>query len=197
MDKQSSANDGTTSTSQATTSVVTLDSVMKDMIHWRAHKHQYKGHAIPDDLWLKIFQLEASYSAKLIRATYKISTSQYRTKKQALCPTDAHTEAASTAPAHDQPTATAQTSSSSPFCEVNIQPEPPPTISSLSQASAQATDALTTLKKTNHSPADYLDNSTVIVECLHPKGYRLNIHTTTARLAEVMQTFYHTLEPQS
>ena len=61
----------TTQSNTQPSAPITLDEVFKLIEYWREHKHEYKGCSIPEDLWLKIFELErnSDYTGTQIRRT--------------------------------------------------------------------------------------------------------------------------------
>ena len=81
---------------------------------------------------------------------------------------------------------------SAKFAEVSVASAPPPQadVPSLDQAAANNQQAVKHLRSTNISPEQYLDTTTIIVECIRPDGHRLKIHTTNNRIDVIMQAFF-------
>ena len=69
----------TTQSNTQTSPPITLDEVFTLIEHWREHKHEYNGTGIPDNIWLKIFELESkgNYKAAKIRRLFGLNTQQY------------------------------------------------------------------------------------------------------------------------
>jgi len=168
---------------------ITLDSVFKDMRHWRKHKNEYPGAGIPDNVWRKLFQLEDNgYAAKELKCLFTLNSRQYDLKRhqlyqsrdQSITPVGL-TKNQSTPKQSDSPVG---------FCEAVVKTERQQTIPALTQAASNTKKALSTLKSTHQKAESYLDLTTIIVECIRPDGQRLKIHTTSKSLDTVMQAFF-------
>ncbi len=73
---------------------------------------------------------------------------------------------------------------------VETNPQAKAAVPSLTQAANATKQAISQLKSTHTRPADYLDPTTIIVECIRPDGHRLKIHTTCKRVSTVMDAFF-------
>ncbi len=158
---------------------VTLDQVDKAMSHWRTNKSKNEQSSIPDDIWKTFFKLvdEGNHSASKLRSLFGINSAQYKKKHLELCGSNVKkTNIVSTAA----------------LCEVSTQPtQAVAEIPGLTVTQAAETKkTINHLKSTHQDPKNYLDTSTIIVECIHPDGRRLKIHTTNQSLDLVMKTFY-------
>lgn len=166
---------------------ITIDSVLRDMDHWRTHKNDYPNKAIPDNLWLKIFKLAREHSPSRVKTIFGLNSKQYQVKYDQLTFTDLP-PVKTTAPAKSK-----NASNPTAFCEVSVKPaasthaKPQAAPAPLAHTSR---DALAQLKSNDSNPASYLDISTTIVECIRPDGHRLKIHTTNKKLHEVMKVFF-------
>ena len=170
-------------------SATSLDEVFKAVQHWRDHKTDYKGVGIPDDIWVKIFQLESQgYTGIQLRRLFGLNSAQYSRKYMTLTQED---NSASTIDA--TPKSVKTKPATPPPCEFGEA-----TLSSAQQAvpsldtvaANQTRQALSQLKSTHRQAESYLDINTVIVECIRPDGHRLKIHTTSERLDILMQSFF-------
>ena len=176
------------STPATAISTTSLDEVFKAVQHWRDHKTDYKGVGIPDDIWVKIFQLESQgYTGIQLRRLFGLNSAQYSRKYMTLTQED-----------------NSATIDATPKSVKTKPPMPPPgefgeaIVSSAQQAvpsletvaANQTRQALSQLKSTHRQAESYLDINTVIVECIRPDGHRLKIHTTSERLDVVMQNFF-------
>ena len=180
----------TTQSNTQTSQPITFDEVFTLIEHWRENKNAYEGTAIPDDIWLKIFELENSgkYTAIQIRRLIGLSTQQYKNKQGQLLkpaglssnPQKSVSKADSTPnnPASQQPD----------FCEAIVSPVPALTPEETKKA-AKTNTAIKQLKTAQHKPEHYLDTSTIIVEYILPNGHRLKIHTTTHSIDHIIQSF--------
>lgn len=180
---------------------VTFDDVYKDISHWRLHKNEYPNRGIPDLTWKKIFQLGAQgYSDNELKRLFSLNSHQYSVKRTQLCPKTAtqsmvHQNNSDTkrSVARDNPQ---KNDDAIAFCEVveNKQPhndDVPPLSTNQTKAAKKTQQAVSQLRSTDNSPEQFLDLTTIIVECIRPDGHRLKIHATTKSLDVVMQTFYH------
>lgn len=161
---------------------LTLDKVDKAVCYWRANKHKESKSGIPDELWKNIFKLEdvGSYSDKKLRHLFDLNSAQYKKKRQELGNTATNV---STDNSNNQP---------AEFCEVTTQATPPVVeVPPLTMAHAAETKkTVRHLKSTNQDSRQHLDTSTIIVECIHPDGHRLKLHTTNQGLDLVIKAFY-------
>ena len=179
------------SASQPTTSTtVTLDEVFKAVQHWRHNKKDYDKPGIPDTVWLMIFQLEdnGGYSPKELKRLFTLNSGQYVVKRSQLLstsksPAQPSTTVDTTVPPHQPKVA---------FAQVTVETDPPikTAVPSLSEAANATRQVVSHLKSTHSRPADYLDPTTIIVECIRPDGHRLKIHTTCKRVSTVMDAFF-------
>ena len=171
-------------------SQITFDEVFKLIEHWRDHKHEYNGTGIPDDIWLKIFELEntGSYKTSQIRRLFGLNTQQYRNKQSQLI--KPATPLSKVKKSGDNVVLKPNNSASTQddFCEAVLSPVPALTPEEINKA-AKTHAAVKQLKSTQHKPEHYLEPSTIIVEYIRPNGHRLKIHTTTQSIAHVIQIF--------
>ena len=175
---------------QSTPSPVTIDEAFKALKHWRENKGDYSSPGIPNEVWLQILQLEDNgYSASELKRIFNLSSTQYATKKNQLI----NTAPSSTAVAEQksQSSNTQRSEGNMKFCEATVKQNiPSQNIPSLTEAASQNKKAVVQLKSTQNEPESFLDMTTIIVECIHPNGHRLNIHTTTQSIDKVMQGFF-------
>ncbi len=172
---------------QSTSTTVTLDTTFNALKHWREHKEEYEGSGIPDKLWKMFFQLEKNgLSGSDIRRVFSINSQQYTKKRAELMP-DHHVK---TAAAFPKKQSDDLVKTDIKFCKVNVKPGIDQSIPSLTQTSKTSKKTLSQLRSTDSSPEHYLDLTTIIVECIRADGRRLNIHTTTQSLDQVMQAFF-------
>ncbi len=168
------------------TTPTTLDKVFKALQYWRAHKDQYEGKGIPDSIWRLIFQLEENkeYSSGELKTLFALNSKQYKVKRSLLCK-----DSQETIPAALEPNNTSKASPANPakldFAEATVDQMIP----SLAESARRTKQVISKLKSTHLKPEQYLDPTTIIVECIRPDGHRLKIHTTTQSLDRVMQTF--------
>ena len=159
----------------------TLDSVLRDIEHWRANKNQYPNKSIPDTIWRNIFELSKVHSLSRIKSIFGVSSNQYNLKHQQLVQASLSSIKRVENKSDKQPHAA--------FCEVEIG-ESGATVTPLPNVQHATPAAVASLKSNNNDPSSYLDLSTIIVECIRPDGHRLKIHTTTKKINEVMQAFF-------
>ena len=147
---------------------VTLDDAFKAMQDWRSNKSKYPERGIPDQVWKVLFQLESvGYTSKDIRSLFKLTSEQYDRKRlQLIGPFLGQPEQAS--------------SDAARFCEATLSINPKVDIPPLTTKKEIAY-----LKSNRQDPEDYLDLTTIIVECVTPDGRRINIHTTTKSIDQV------------
>ena len=173
----------------------TFNTVFKSMQHWRNHKSDYHGIGIPDDIWRAIFQLEKiGYTVSELKRSFGLNSQQYHRKKDMLYPDDSPKSVPHQATAQQKPASTqVPTPTPAPsiaFCEAK-QPTSQQHIPSLDQAAAKQTKkTVAHLKSTRPLQRNDYDTTTIIVECIHPDGQRLKIHTTNQHLTLVMQAFF-------
>ena len=169
---------------------ITLDEVFKAMQHWRKNKKDYSGVGIPDKIWSSIFQLEHNgYSASELKRCFTLNSKQYNLKKKQLSQSNDDSDTpVVTKNNQNEPDRAEETVS---FCEATVAPTHQSDIPSLEVATSDTKKALLQIKSTNNPVESYLDMTTIIVECIRPDGYRLNIHTTTESLDKVMLAFFH------
>ncbi len=170
-----------------TTEAVSIDAVMNKLQHWRDNKSSYPGSGIPDAVWEMIFSLEgAGHRATTLRSLFGLSSAQYTRKREQLKAAPAKKSNPSTS------TKAPKRDTSATFAEVSVTSSGPPQagVPSLAQAAANNQQAVKHLRSTNTSAEQYLDPTTIIVECIRPDGHRLKIHTTNNRLDVIMQTFF-------
>lgn len=178
-----------------TSSEVTLDSIYKDILHWRANKSDYPDRGIPDSTWKKIFQLEAEgYPKKDLLKILSLNSRQYDMKRAQIHPSkhiqSPHQTTGDTKEPVIQNTQEKEDQVVS-FHEVFDSPSLHYQSPSLTKDRAEKTRAqISQLRSTNNSVDSFLDRTTIIVECIHPNGHRLKIHTTSQSLDIVMKTFY-------
>ena len=162
---------------------VTLDSIAQALDEWRANKHLSKQRAIPDETWQKIFSMENKHTAVALRAIFKLNSQQYEKKRQELISSDEKTP---------QIEATAKQPISLPskdiaFAEVKIADT---TISALSENARLNSQTIKNIKNTKIEHEEFLDNNTVIVECIRGDGNKLKIHTTCQKIGDILNSFF-------
>lgn len=159
----------TTSTTQPTTAL-TLDAVLQEMQHWRKHKKTL-GAALPDSLWLKLFELAKQYSPEKIRQIFSISKAQYETKYKKLT---AHlfSSASTVNPV---------------FCELPFTATPPAAQTAIPPLTIADVEQL---KKPSPSASNYLDLTTIVVELYRSDGQRMKIHTTQTSFKALLTAFF-------
>lgn len=162
---------------------VTLDKAFKAMRHWRKNKHKYNKPGIPDDVCLMMFQLEANgYSVSELTKLFGLSGSQYCDKKALLLSSNSKHPAEETTDQNNKPSTTH-------FCEARVEPNQQQ-VPSLQKNVSDTKKVVKHLKSTNNNMDTYLDTTTIIVECIHPDGQRLKIHTTNKSIDKVMHAFF-------
>ena len=178
------------------TSTTTLDEVFGLLEHWREHKNEYEGRSIPNNIWLKLFELENTghYTARQLRRTFALNSQQYKTKKAALVKPVASTPNKQSMSKGNADATTADFALKEPaFCEATISPDALAQVPALTpeetQRATKTKAVIKQLKSTHQSRGNYLDMSTIIVEYLRPDGHRLKIHTTTHNIDYVMKSF--------
>jgi len=177
-------------------SATTLDEVFALLEHWREHKNKYEGRSIPNNIWLKLFELENTghYTATQLRRMFALNSQQYKTKKADLVKPVASTPNKQSMSKGNADATTADFASQEPaFCEATISPDALSKVPRLTpeetQKATKTKAVIKQLKSTQQSPGNYLDTSTIIVEYLRPDGHRLKIHTTTHNIDYVMKSF--------
>ncbi len=171
-----------------TDSPITLDEVFKALQYWRKHKKEYPSKGIPEDVWLKIFQLESNgYTANELKRLLTINSQQYDKKRNQARQSQDYSNTPATL---NNPQSNLETDSSVHFCEAVVKPDNSQNVPALTQAVNNTKKAISKLKSTDNKIENYLDLTTIIVECIRPDGQRLKIHTTNKSLDVVMQAFY-------
>lgn len=173
-------------------SAVSIDSVFKELQHWRKNKKNYDCHGIPDNIWKSIFQLEAEGRPdKELRRIFGLNSEQYRKKHTQHYQLQTSSRPNVTKAHSINGVTKANNVAPIQFSEAMIdnagQHSP---ILPLAQAAQKTKQAISQLKSTDNNPERYLDTSTIIVECIRPDGHRLKIHTTNHRLDVVMRAFF-------
>jgi len=171
---------------------VSLDSVLTELEHWRANKSEYPTNSIPDKVWYHIFQLasEGRHGEAALRKIFGLNSVQYRRKKTELCATENSTMAelpsieATTVQERESHSSTASLPAFGEVVSLESSTISVPGLHGTTKAD------LTQLKSNKNESLSFLDNSTIIVECIRPDGYRLKIHTTNSSLDTVMNTFF-------
>lgn len=184
----------TASTQSKNVELITIDNIFDEMESWRESPDHKKG--IPDELWIKIFKLARRYPEKRLRSIFSINSKQYKIKHDQLMlkkPKKLDDINSKNNSAIDQARAKPN------FCEVKIAPSISDNVPPLTSEREidKAKKHIKTLRSNSNDPESYLSLNTVIVECVHPNGQKLKIHTTNQSLAEVMQAFYHLKEVNS
>jgi len=181
---------------------ITLGNVYKAMEDWRVNvSPKNKRAGIPDNIWRAFFELEKrGYKFSDIKRVFAINLSQYKLKKQQLIGDEIEQSNIERTSKCSTPQETAiESEKPNPqkipdtFCQVTLDHGVKSRIPSLEQktSAAHATKAVVNhLKSTKNKPEDYLDRTTIIVECIHPNGHRLKIHTTQENIESVIQTFF-------
>lgn len=167
---------------------VTFDEAFKALQHWRKHKKEYPCAGIPENVWLKVFQLENNgYTANELKRLLTLNSQQYDKKRNEFRqPSDHINTFATLDKAQNNP----EPNSPVDFCEAAVKPDNQQNIPSLTQAADNTKKVISKLKSTDNKTENYLDMTTIIVECIRPDGQRLKIHTTSQSLNVVMQAFY-------
>jgi hypothetical protein len=182
-----------TAQASPTASKITLDTVFKSLQHWRQNKEAYGGYGIPEDIWAMIFALEdQGYPRKDLRKMFALNSTQYNKKHQQL-----QALAKPSAATCSQKINAALLNDKAHFVEANVSTKDQSPIPPLSQAAEQTKQAITQLKSTQDKPHQYVDNATIIVECIHPNGHRLKIHTTNKSLTTIIPAFFQQAELKS
>ncbi len=172
-------------------SSTTLDTVLKEMQHWRTNKAHPKQ-AIPDELWKKIFHLADIHSASAVRKIFGLNSKQYKIKHEQLCqPTKQVKPSAVESDGIKTPIKNAE-ESESVFCEVNVETTTGIEVPPLTKPAHTTKETLKKIRSNDKNLSSYLDLTTVIIECIHADGHRLKIHASHESLTEVMQAFYKT-----
>lgn len=144
---------------------VTLDNVLAELNHWRDTKHEHKQISIPDEIWHKIFSLEAIHSASKLRTLFGVSHSQYTKQRHKLY---AQFDSTPTAAHHISDLTNTNEAPrylfNKPGQIVNGQPVKP--------------------------EAYKVETRTLVVEFRRNDGRIMTIHTTTDSFSELMESFY-------
>ena len=177
--------------SMTTTESISIDAVMNKLQHWRANKSSYPDSGIPNTVWEMIFSLEAEgHRAGTLRSLFGLNSTQYAKKREELKASSSKKSNPSTSP--KIPPQVPEPVNPATFAEVSVtsSASPQAQVLSLAQAAANNQQAVKHLRSTNTSPEQYLDTTTIIVECIRPDGHRLKIHTTNSRIDVIMQAFF-------
>jgi len=173
---------------QSTETPIKFDEVFLAMKHWKENKSEYPGPGIPDKIWLMLFQLENNgYTASDLKRLFSLNSNQFKIKRNQLHQALDHSNSP-TKP--NAPQSKAENNVAVDFCEAVVKSDNPQNIPPLTQAADNTKKAISKLKSTNHKTENYLDITTIIVECIRPDGQRLKIHTTNQSLNIVMKEFY-------
>ena len=163
----------------SSTQPITLDSIYEKIKYWREHKEEFDQRAIPDEIWHMIFnfQKQKDYSAAEIRRLFALNSQQYNRKYTQLIEAEKNKME--------------RTSSTEPtqFSEVAVSEPSSNVVPSLTEKAQVISKEVTHLKSPDNSVKTYVDIKTIIVEYIRPDGHRLNIHTTTSSIADVMKAF--------
>lgn len=169
------------------TDELSVETACKAIQHWRENKSDYPGSGIPDDIWRMMFSLEESgHDKKMLLRVLGMNAKQYKRKHKELISTGK----SSTTTTDDKSSINPPPDAKLEFKDITAaMSEPPPFNAELSQEIKEAKAAVSKLKSTVDRPDDYLDRTTIIVECLDPHGFRLRIHMTSDSIEDVMQAF--------
>lgn len=165
---------------------ITLEGVFKSIQHWREHKDEYPGRAIPDEIWKKTFALaeQDDYSPSIVRQLFKLNSEQYNRKHQALMgQTSSEVKPINTSIGNYKKPSPAIT-----FGEAVADPNID--IPTLKAAADKTKKVVKTLKSTEPFKMSMLDPTTAVVECIRADGHRLKIHITAQRLDVLIETFF-------
>lgn len=167
---------------------ITLDRVLIALEHWRNNKKDYDSTGIPDDIWRMVFALEATntFSASTLRKTLTLNTQQYKTKRLEFV--KAKTEPSQ---ARQENSVTPDNQQVKPIDDCTFQEISPPELNASKDdlALQNMQKKIDNLTSPEDRLEDYLDQNTIIVECFHPKGHRLKIHTTNKHIHTVIREF--------
>lgn len=183
-------------TSETTSDPLSLDSIFKKLQHWRDNKAAYPENGIPSDIWEMIFKLEGDdYPAKDLRGVLRINTQQYAKKRAEFyaeqdCQGEKSSGSAPTKPVDVESETSVMRSEAAQFVQAVVEGESLKAVPSLAEACEKTKQAIKQLKSTANNPAQYLEHTTIVVECTSPDGHRLSIHTTDSHIDLVMQAFY-------
>ena len=129
-----------------------------------------------------IFYLESNgYSGLLLRRIFSLNSRQYTKKHNELVVEPASADSNNKPAVCDPPVN---------FCEVRVKHPEEEVIPPLTPAVEKTKQALSKLRSPDNSPEQYLDYTTVIIECIREDGQRLKIHTTNNSLDNVMHAFF-------
>ncbi len=164
---------------------INLDRVLMALEHWRKNKKDYNSTGIPNDIWLMIFALEdtKTFNPATLRKVLTLNTKQYNEKRCKLVEQKSQANQEHAIMADEQE---AELLNDCVFHEIS----PLELNTSDSDLLLQAKkDKITNLTSKEEKPEEYLDQNTIIVECFHPKGYRLKIHTTNKHIHTIIREF--------
>ena len=102
---------------QGSNNGVNIGELLNQLETWRSQKGN-RSEAIPDDIWQKVFSLEAQFGPKRLRAMLNISNKQYDNKRNELL--GSHQQNDDCIPEPD--TITPQPA---PFCQAKVKPSFP------------------------------------------------------------------------
>lgn len=163
----------------SSTQPLTLDSIYEKIKYWREHKKEFDQRAIPDEIWHMMFdfQKQKDYSAAEIRRLFALNSQQYNKKYTQLIE-----------PEKNQAELT-PLAEPAQFSEVEVSEPSSNVVPSLTEKAQVISKEVAHLKSPDNSVKTYVDQKTIIVEYIRPDGHRLNIHTTTSSIADVMKAF--------
>ena len=167
---------------------ITLDRVLIALEHWRTNKKDYDSKGIPDDIWRMVFALEnmKTFNPATLRKVLNLNTQQYNTKRRELAEQKTQSSQANQ---ENSATPDGQQSKSIDDCVFHEVSPPELNASSTDLALQLKKQQLDNLTSPEDNPEEYLDQNTIIVECFHPKGHRLKIHTTNKHIHTVIREF--------
>ena len=174
------------------TQQISLDTVFSAIKHWRANKQDFDKPGILDPIWNSIFLLEDNgYGKSELRRLFGLNSHQYNIKRDQFDSTKNQIN-------DDEPLKTSKDNKKNDQAPVALFAEAivdghsqkhsaPP----LTTSAEKTKQAVKQLKSPDKKPENYLDNTTVIVECIRDDGHRLKIHMTTCRIDTLMQSFFN------
>ena len=171
---------------------ISLDTVFNAIKHWRANKKDYDNPGIPDSIWNSVFQLEDNgYGKSELRRLFGLNSQQYNKKrdrfdstKKLRCDDEPVKTSKDNKQNHQEPAALFAQAIVDGYSQQNSAPP-------LTSSTEKTKQAVKHLKSPDKKPEKYLDNTTIIVECIRDDGHRLKIHMTTCRLETLMQSFFN------
>ena len=171
------------------TGKLSLDAACRAIQHWRENKSDYPGSGIPNDIWNMMFTLENSgHDKKMLQRMLGVNPKQYERKNKEL--TSANKENPIASNTENNLSTNISSDLSLEFKDITeSMREPPPLDAQLNQEIKEAKSAVSHLKSPVDCPNDYLDRTTIVVECFDPQGFRLRIHMTADSIESVMEAF--------